>query len=187
MSNNYSELPLERAYRLLNHGPLVLISTRSGEGEYNIAPIAWNCPVQKDPTRVLAAVGKSHKTHDNIEQTGEFIVCVPNKNQAELTRDTGSVSGEKCDKFKKFNIKTLNGTKVKGKIPRGVLGYIECKVIKKISTGGVSLIIGEANYAAALKKGFKGRVWPENKEGRSLHHLGGGEFGVISKKVDKPT
>ncbi|MGM0441787.1 MAG: flavin reductase family protein [Elusimicrobiota bacterium] len=185
MNNGYMEIALDKAYRLLNHGPLVLISTRSEKGNYDIAPIAWNCPVRKSPTRVLAAVGKSHKTHKNIEETGEFIACVPNTGQADLARDVGSVSGDEYNKFEKFNINSIKGNRVNAKIPVGILGYIECKVHKKLSIEGISLIIGEAIYAAALREGFKERVWPENKEGRSLHHLGSGNFGIISGNVDK--
>lgn len=184
MNKEYSEVSVDKAYRLLNHGPLVLISTCSEDGNYDIAPIAWNCPVRKTPTRVLATIGESNKTHKNIEETGEFIACIPNKKQVKMSRDTGSVSGEKYNKFEKFDIDTFEGKKVKAKIPSGILGFIECTVYQKFSSQGVSLIVGEAIYAAALKDGFKERVWPENKEGRSLHHLGGGDFGIISATVD---
>lgn len=179
-----NEISLDKAYRLLNHGPLVLVSTRSKDGKYDIAPIAWNCPVKKDPTTVLAAIGKSHKTYTNIEETGEFIICVPSAKQAQMARDTGSVSGAETDKFKEFGIETFKGKEVDCLVPKGLTGAIECRYEKEYDAG-VALIIGRAVRAYGAKDGFTDRVYPENPEGRTLHHLGGGSFGVISENVDK--
>ncbi|MDA3793425.1 MAG: flavin reductase family protein [Elusimicrobia bacterium] len=176
------DISLDKAYRLLNHGPLILVSTRSAGGDYDIAPIAWNCPVKKSPTTVLAAIGKSHKTYDNIKETGEFIVCVPSAGQADMVKDTGSVSGRNTDKFKEFGIKAGKGKNLDCLVPKGIVGAIECK-FKEEYDEGVALVIGEAVRAYGSKEGFIKRVYPENREGRTLHHLGGGDFSADSRDV----
>ena len=182
--NKYIEISVDEAYRLFNHGPLVLISTRSAESEYNIAPIAWNCPVRKTPTRILLVVGRSHKTYENIKKTGQFIVCVPSFSAAEFVRYSGSVSGTEENKFKKRARETIVGEKVDALIPEGMVGYMECILNEEFRYDSVSLIIGETIKAGADEEGFSGRVRPENEKGRTLHHLGGGEFGVLSSEVN---
>jgi len=41
-------VPLEKAYRLMNHGPTVLVSSRHGEA-MNVMAAAWSMPLDFDP------------------------------------------------------------------------------------------------------------------------------------------
>lgn len=181
--NNYIEVPSSQAYRLVNIGPVILVSTCSKDGQFDIAPMAWNCPIHKAPTRILVAIGKRHQTYRNIKDTGYFIICIPHESQAKMVMGTGAVSGKNTDKFSMFKIQTFNGAKLKAKIPVGCLAYIECKLFKTFDPGGSELIIGECIYAAADKNGFNKRLLPENKDGKTLHHLGGRDFVTTSDYV----
>lgn len=182
--NNYREISVDEAYRLINHGPLVLVCTVSADGKPDIAPIAWNCPVEKSPARILLAMGNTHQTYKNIEDTGRFVVCVPNSAQADMVRNTGSVSGSDADKYERFNIESMKSEYVGAAVPVGCVGYMECNVVKNIDCEYVALVIGEVVRAFADTEGFEKRVRPESENGRTLHHLGGGEFGVLSQEVD---
>ncbi len=42
---------IEQAYRLLNHGPTVLVTTAHGE-QRNIMAAAWNMPLDFDPPKI---------------------------------------------------------------------------------------------------------------------------------------
>ncbi|MFC2061500.1 flavin reductase family protein [Elusimicrobiota bacterium] len=181
--SDYIYISLDEAYRLINHGPLLLISTCGEDGRYDIAPIAWNCPVEKSPARVLIVVGKGHQTFKNIRDSKEFIACVPSSSQYDMVRKTGSVSGRDHDKFTKYNIDYIEGNKVNAMVPVGCVGFIECNVDNIIEEEDVGIIVGEAVKAYADNRGFSDRVLPENKEGETLHHLGGGIFGVLSEKI----
>ncbi len=176
--NEFKEVSVNKAYRLINHGPTLLVSTVSENNEYDIAPIAWNCPAQKAPTRIAIMVGKSHMTYQNIESAGEFIACVPHVSQAEIVMKLGSASGRDVDKIGKFGVETFEGSKVKVRIPAESMGYLECRVADIIHMSNTGLIIGECVYAAAGIKAFDERVLTENYEGKSLHHLGGKTFAV---------
>lgn len=173
---NYQEIPLNKAYRLLNTGSIVLISTASQTGINNIAPIAWCIPAEMSPTRVLLAMDGNHKTFKNIQETNKFIVSIPHLNQAKLVRDIGSVSGEDVDKYKDFSIKHFSGNKVNIFIPEDVIGYIECKVFNIFDSDGTMLVIGEALYAAADPTAFQDRLLAEKPAGKTLYHLGGKKF-----------
>ncbi|NLB34803.1 MAG: flavin reductase family protein [Elusimicrobia bacterium] len=177
---NYKEIPLDVAYRLINHGPVVLVSSRLRNGVYDIAPVAWNCIISKDPTSLVVAISKANATHDAIIFREEFAISIPCAAQEKIVKDTGAVSGADTEKFSNFDIKFIPGKKTDLKIPTGCTGYIECRLEAVYDMGGHSLLYGEAIYAAADPEGFSERVLPENEKGKTLHHLGSNVFAVPS-------
>lgn len=183
MPNEYAKVGVNEAYRLIGSGPLVLVSTRSKEGRFDIAAIAWNCPLNDAPTRVVIVVDKNHQTAANIRRAREFIVCVPHAAQKKLVMDAGSVSGKNLDKFARFGIEAFPGRKVDALIPRGCVGYIECALLQTVKTEYADLFIGECVAAAALKKAFRKRVLAEKRAGKTLHHLGGDLFAVPADRI----
>lgn len=44
-------VPLDKAYRLLNHGPTVLVSSAHA-GEHNVMAAAWSMPLDFSPPKV---------------------------------------------------------------------------------------------------------------------------------------
>ncbi len=182
----YGDIPLDSAHRLINHGPVVLVSTRDNEGKYDIAPMAWTSPVRKEPPKILVVVGKRHKTHENVIAQGEFIVCVPHQSQIDLVAKTGSVSGSDVDKFKEFDIRAFKGRKIDAMIPEGCIGFIECKLYDTVSVEAVDILIGEVVAVSADTSVFKERLLTEKPEGKTLHHLGGDSFAVPSDRIHKP-
>ena len=56
-------VPLPKAYRLLNHGPTVLVSSAHG-GRRNVMAAAWNMPLDFDPPKVAVVIDKSTLTRE---------------------------------------------------------------------------------------------------------------------------
>ena len=54
---------ITQAYRLLNHGPTVLISS-AHNGKQNIMAAAWNMPVEFTPPRIAVVVDKKTFTRE---------------------------------------------------------------------------------------------------------------------------
>ncbi len=48
-------VPLDKAYRLLNHGPTVLVSSAHA-GQQNVMAAAWAMPLDFDPPKVLVVI-----------------------------------------------------------------------------------------------------------------------------------
>ena len=92
------ELDLALATRLLNHGPLVLVSSEK-DSRVDITPVAWNMPVQKKPPVVLLEISDTHFIYECIMQTADFLVNIPAFTFAEEVVKCGSVSGRDVDKF----------------------------------------------------------------------------------------
>lgn len=177
---DYKAIEKTELHRLVNGGQLLLVATHDGQGGFDIAPIAWSCPVKKEPARFLITVGTRHQTHKNIKATGEFVLCAPHLSQLNLVKKTGDVSGSEVDKYVQFNIQSFKAGHSDILIPVGIVGYIECKLVQEFETEGPTLFIGEGLDGAAREKAFEGRLLVENEEARTLHHLGNKVFGTMT-------
>src|SRR5215472_15181636 len=93
MSAHRLPVELPKAYRLLNHGPTVLVSAAAG-GLCNIMAAAWAMPLDFAPPKVAVVLDKSTWTRRLLEQSGEFVLQVPTVSQVDLTEALGSSSGQ---------------------------------------------------------------------------------------------
>ncbi len=163
----YNPVPLEKAYSLLNGGGLLWICTKSKHGRYDLAPIAWTCPLDYEPvTRLLFVCDPGHATFENIVQQKEFIAALPTYKQKSLVLQTGSVSGRSLDKFAQWDILYSKGTVVDALVPKGVAGWLECKLLEIYRPGSVAIVCGESIAAFALPDAWK----------QVLHHVEGEHF-----------
>lgn len=103
--SHFRPVALEHASRLLNHGPTVLITSRSRDGaKRNVMAAAWSMPVEFSPPRIAIVVDKGAHSRQMIEESGAFGICVPAAMFIDATYAVGSVSGLDDDKFARFHI-----------------------------------------------------------------------------------
>ena len=76
-------VPLSKAYRLLNHGPTVLVSA-AHDGRRNIMAAAWAMPLDFEPPKVAVVLDKATWTRQLLEGAGTFVLQVPCAAQADL-------------------------------------------------------------------------------------------------------
>ena len=65
--------------------PAVLVSVADKEGKPNVFTVAWTGTVCSDPPMVSISVRPERHSHDMIEETGEFVINLTNR---ELTYAT---------------------------------------------------------------------------------------------------
>ena len=70
---HFTPVPLDKAYRLLNHGPTVLVSA-SHAGEDNAMAAAWACALDFAPPKVTVVLDKATRTRQLIEASGHFAL-----------------------------------------------------------------------------------------------------------------
>lgn len=172
---------LEKSYRLLNHGPTVLVSSAHG-GRQNVMAAAWSMPLDFSPPKVTVVIDRNTLTRELVEASGEFVLNVPTREQARMTLDVGSKSGRESgnfrDKFSEMGIATLPGSIVAAPLVEGCLGWLECRVIPEPHVQQrYDLFIGEIVAAWADPRGFKNGHWVFQEGGpRSIHYVAGGNF-----------
>jgi flavin reductase (DIM6/NTAB) family NADH-FMN oxidoreductase RutF len=154
---DYRPVPAKEAFSLLTCGGLVLVCTRSEAGRYDLAPIAWNCPLDYEPaSRVLFVSDPAHATHENVLARREFALALPGFYQRDLVDAAGSVSGRDRDKYD--GVASFAATEVDARIPEGVAAWLECRLIRTVSEGSVSIVMGEVLAAKAVDEAWKLRL-----------------------------
>ncbi len=172
------DISISKANRLINHGPVVLVSTLY-KGRANIFTVAWNMPVSHSPLCIAIASGNSNFSTKIINETGEFVINVPDISLKEKVIGCGSVSGENVEKFKRFELTPLKSKKINAPGIKECIGHLECKLEKSVNFYDHTIFIAKvvAAYADEEKWDFKENVWKAEKA-QILHHLGGPYFVV---------
>jgi flavin reductase (DIM6/NTAB) family NADH-FMN oxidoreductase RutF len=156
---DYKAVPPKEAYALLNCGGLVLVCTRSEAGRYDLAPVAWACPLDYEPaSRLLFVCDPAHATHENILARRGFALALPTFGQRGLVERAGSSSGRDGDKYKDSAIASFAAAKVDALIPEGVAGWLECRLIRAVAEGSSSIVMGEVLAASAVDEAWKLRL-----------------------------
>ena len=88
MDEHITPVPQEKAYRLLNHGPTVLVSARHG-GVDDVMAAAWSCALDFSPPKLTVVLDKATKTRELVERSGVFAIQVPTAAQLELVYQVG--------------------------------------------------------------------------------------------------
>lgn len=155
----YAEVGPEKAYALLNCGGVILVCTKSRAGRYDLAPLAWSCPLDYEPvSRVLFVCDPSHATHENLLASGAFAVALPTPAQIGLVRKTGSVSGRDRDKYAEFSIAAFRAKKMDVLVPEGAAAWLECRLVRTVAEGSVSVVFGEVVHAEAVAGAWRERL-----------------------------
>lgn len=158
-SMEYREVPVASAYSLLTPGGMVLLCTASADGRHDVAPVAWNCPLDLEPvSKVLLVCDTSHRTYEDAVDSGEFAVALPTSGQRALIERTGSVSGRDVDKYAEFSIPSFPARRVDALIPDGVAGWLECRLIRIVIEGTSAIIMGEVLEARAVGDAWRRRL-----------------------------
>ena len=175
---------LAKCYRLLNHGPTVLVSSAHA-GQQNVMAAAWAMPLDFDPPKVLVVIDKATHTRQLMEASGEFVLNLPCQAQAAQVLQAGSCSGKEVDKFQASGLQALPGDKVAAPHVAGCIAYLECRIISEPhNQQQYDLFIGQVVAARADPDVWHDGHWQfeDHDEKRSLHYIAGGNFFSIGQQ-----
>jgi len=172
---------LKHAYRLLNHGPTILVTSAHGD-KRNIMAAAWNVPLDFDPPKIIVVIDKNTYTRELIEASGTFAINIPCVAQIDTVQQVGNSSGRdlpETDKFAVFGLETFSAKEINAPMVQGCVGWLECKVIPEPHNQNTyDLFIAEVLAAYADERVFSDGRW--HFEGhdalRTIHHVAGGSF-----------
>ncbi|NYE62650.1 flavin reductase (DIM6/NTAB) family NADH-FMN oxidoreductase RutF [Duganella sp. 1224] len=187
MDQHIKPVALEKAYRLLNHGPTVLVSASHG-GVENVMSAAWSCALDFAPPKVTVVLDKATATRPLVEKSGWFALQVPNMAQLQLTYDVGHTSANDApDKLARFGVGLFRADGYDVPLVKGSSAWLICKVLPEPRNEQVyDLFIGEVVAAYADERVFQNGHWAFENAGpewRSLHYIAGGNFYAIGDAV----
>lgn len=178
------EVSLRRVTRLLNPGPVVLLTARYRD-RINVMPAAWVVPLSAQPPLVGVAIHPARFTHDLVRRGEQFALNVPGRRLAEAVARLGSVSGHDVDdKFALAGLTPADPRAIDTPLIEECLAWLECAVVDAFEVGDHTLFVGEVLVAQAEEDAFDETWLLTDEEVKPVHHLGGGLYAVLEKPIE---
>lgn len=168
------EMPLGEVSRLIEPGPVVLLTTRSRTGRGNVMAMSRHMMVDTVPPTIACVVSSRDLSFFALQQTKECVIAVPDVRLAEKVSRVGSVSGRDVDKFASAWFTPLQGEKVSAPLVAECFANLECRVVDSRLVHTFNLFVLEV-----VKAWFD----PLQQRPRTLHHVGGGAFVVDGEVI----
>ncbi|AMJ40131.1 flavin reductase family protein [Anaerotignum propionicum] len=122
--------------------PVVMVSCGTEE-KGNIITVAWTGTINSDPAMTYVSIRPSRHSFELIQNSGEFVINLVNKDLAYACDFCGVKSGRDMDKFKELNLTAKKGEKVDAPIIYESPVNIECKVKEIIPLGTHHMFLAE--------------------------------------------
>jgi flavin reductase (DIM6/NTAB) family NADH-FMN oxidoreductase RutF len=170
-------LPLSQVYRLIEPGPVVLVTTASG-GRPNIMTMSWHMMVDFEPPILACVISNRDYTFGILKKTKECVINIPTVELAKKVVACGNTSGRSVDKFKKFSLTPSAAACVHPPLIDECYVNLECRVIDtKLAT----------QYNIFIVEVVKAWIDRSRKNPRTIHHHGHGTFVVDGETIKLPS
>ena len=173
-------LELSQATRLINHGPVVMVSAKAGSVE-NVMSASWACALDYAPARVTVVLDKGAFTRGLLEQSGWFALQVPLAAQAETVLAVGS-QGRKNNptKLADCGVELFYQEGFDVPLVQGCGAYLICRLLPEPHNQQTyDLFIGEVAAVWADDRVYADGRWLFDSvpdELKTLHYVGNGLF-----------
>jgi flavin reductase (DIM6/NTAB) family NADH-FMN oxidoreductase RutF len=174
------DLALSKVYRLLEPGPVVLLTT-ARKGRENVMTMSWQTMVEFEPPLIACVVSNANYSHAALRAARECVIAIPALKLAPIVVKIGNCSGQDVDKFKRFGLTPAPAARVTPPLVAECFANLECQVVDMHLVNKYNLFILEV---------VKAWTDPAQKNPKTIHHQGYGNFAVdgeiIKIKSGKP-
>ncbi len=165
-------LPLNKAFTLIESGPVVLVTTNDGH-KANVMTITWTMVLDFSASFAITT-GPWNFSYAALTRTKECVLAIPTADMIDTVVGIGMCSGRDVDKFATFPVTAGKAKHVGAPLIKECLGNIECRVVDIIERYNIVILEGVAAYFDAAR---------EDK--RILHAVGDGTFIVDGATLDR--
>lgn len=169
--------PLSQAYRLLESGPVVLVTT-TRSGRANIMPMSWHLMMEFEPPLVGCVISNRNYSFATLKTTKECVINIPTVTLAEKVVACSNTSGRRTDKFEIFGLTAVAAKRVHAPLVAECYASLECKVRDQ------KLV---AKYNFFILEVVQAWIDPAQKQPRTIHHQGEGDFRVAGRSLQLPS
>jgi flavin reductase (DIM6/NTAB) family NADH-FMN oxidoreductase RutF len=167
------DLPLSKVYRLLEPGPVVLLTTARA-GRANVMTMSWHMMVEFEPPLVACVVSGADYSFAALRATKECVIAVPALELAPTVVKVGNCSGRDVEKFERFHLTPVPATRVAPPLVAECFANLECRVVDTRLVNKYNLFVLEV---------LKAWTNPAHKDRKTIHHHGYGRFVVDGKTI----
>ena len=168
------KLKLEKAFALIEPGPVVLVTTNDGT-KNNIMTISWTMVLDFTPAFAITT-GEWNYSFAALRKYRECVIAIPTVDLLDQVVGIGTCSGADTDKFARFKLTPVQGKVVKAPLIKECLANIECKLVDIVGKHNIVVLEGVAAYVDSARK-----------EKRMVHAVGDGTFIVDGRRMDRRT
>lgn len=191
MNGDIAPVDLRKAYRLINHGPTVLVSS-SHAGVDNVMAAAWACGLEADPPKLMVVIDRTTKTRELVERSGRFVIQVPTVAQLQLTHAVGLSSLHRDPaKLLRSGVELFRIDGHDLPFVAGCSAWLACQLIPEPHVQDTyDLFIGAIVAAWADRSVFADGHWMYETADpalRSLHYIAGGHYYAIGEAFEART
>ncbi|MAB01117.1 MAG: flavin reductase [Stappia sp.] len=165
-------LALEKAFTLVEPGPVVLVTTNDGV-KNNIMTITWTM-VMGFSANFAITTGAWNHSYAALRSTRECVISIPTVDLIDIVVGIGTCSGEDTDKFETFGLTAAPARHVGAPLIADCLANIECRVTDFVDRHDIVVLEGVAAYLDETRE-----------ERRTLHAVGDGTFIVDGNRLDR--
>lgn len=188
MNTYIKTVELAKAYRLINHGPVTLVSARHNNSE-NVMAASWVCALDYEPARLTVVLDKMTYTRQLIEQSQSFVIQVPVASQATLVHHLGSHTRfSEENKLDQSGVSLFYLPDINVPLVADCAAWLYCELIPEAhNQQQYDLFIGEIKAAWADNRIFREGHWQFEHlpaDQRSLHYVAGGHFYTTGDAID---
>jgi len=159
-------LALSQVYRLLEPGPVVMLTT-AAKGRVNVMAMSWHMMMEFEPPLVGCIVSGRHYTFDLLRASRECVLNIPTADLAKQVVGCGNTSGRRIDKFRKFGLTPSASSRVAAPCIDECHASLECRVADTRMVARYNMFVLEV-LAAWIDRSVR--------QPRTLHHAGRGVF-----------
>ena len=170
-------LALGQVYRLLEPGPVVLVTT-ARKGRANVMTQSWHTMIDFDPPLVGSVISNRNYSFGHLKATKECVINIPTVALAAQVVGCGNTSGRSVDKFERFGLTPVPASRVEAPLIAECYANLECKVIDARMA---------ARYNFFVLEVIKAWIDRSIKHPKTIHHLGMGAFMVAGRTIKFPS
>mgnify|MGYP001321776662 CR=1 FL=1 len=135
-------LPLEKAFTLLEPGPVVLVTTSDGHKD-NVMTITWTM-VLGFSAQFAITTGPWNYSYAALLKSRECVIAIPTVDMIDTAVGIGTCSGRDTDKFAVFGLTRVRARHVGAPLIGECLANVECRVVDIVEPHGIVVLEGVA-------------------------------------------
>ena len=167
------QLPLSKVYRLLEPGPVVLVTT-AHKGRANVMTMSWHMMVEFEPPLVGCVINAANYSFAAFRATGECVIAIPARKLAAKVVKVGNSTGRDIDKFKAFGLTPAPAQRVTPPLVAECFANLECKMTDARLVNKYNLFILQV---------LKAWTDPAQTNPKTIHHHGYGTFVIDGEMI----
>jgi flavin reductase (DIM6/NTAB) family NADH-FMN oxidoreductase RutF len=171
-----TSLPLSCAYRLIEPGPVVLVTTKHA-GRANVMTMSWHTMMDFEPPLIGCVIGDRSATFEMLRKSRE-CANIPTVELASETVGCGNCSGRTVDKFDRFGLTPSPAAHVAAPLVAECYASLECRLADARLAGTYNFFVLEV---------LKAWIDRSRESPKTLHHQGRGMFMVAGKTIRLPS